>query len=199
LGARFGSRKQFASLGGRRLVDHVVETARIACDGVVIVLPPDEHWAGPPVAAVVPGGATRSASVRAGMGAVPATAEIVVIHDAAHPLATKHLFDSVIAAVQNGADAAVPVLPVTDPLKRVQDGRVVADVPREGILLMQTPHAFRAGILRSAHRSPSEVIEDTLLVQALGAWIAVVPGDPRNLHVTTPEELELAARLVGSG
>ena len=93
--------------------------ASAACDGVVVVLPDGVGWDGAPVSAAVAGGATRSASVRAGLAAVPLDAEVVVVHDAARPLASAELFDSVIAAVRGGADGAVPGVPVVDTLKRV--------------------------------------------------------------------------------
>src|SRR5262245_48464005 len=91
-GERFGEAKQFLPLGDGRLVDHAVTAAATACAAVVVVLPAGTAWDGPPVAGTVTGGATRAASVRAGLAAVPADAEIVVVHDAARPLAPPALF-----------------------------------------------------------------------------------------------------------
>ena len=199
-GTRFGGAKQFARLGGRRLVDMVVDTMRTACDGIVVVLPPDERWSGPPVDAAVTGGSTRAASVRAGLAAVPAAAEIVVIHDPAHPLASRGLFDAVVRAVRDGADAAAPGIVLDDPIKRVGDGAVVTEtIPRVGTRLIQTPHAFRATVLRAAHDGEPDAVEDTELVAAHGGTVVIVPGDPRNLHVTTPDHLAMAERLEGPG
>ena len=87
-GTRFGTAKQFAIAGDARLVDIAVMTAEHACDEVVVVLPDGIDWDGPPVSAAVGGGATRSDSVRAGLAAVDPTTEIVVVHDAARPLAS---------------------------------------------------------------------------------------------------------------
>src|SRR5262245_49893386 len=87
-GSRFGTPKQFATLRGSRLVDIAVDAAARACDEVVVVLPPGTDWDGAPVAAAVPGGAQRSHSVRSGLDAVSPDAEIVVVHDAARPLAS---------------------------------------------------------------------------------------------------------------
>ncbi len=193
-GARFGGHKQFQSIGGRRLVDRAVDTAASVCHSVVVVLPESSSWDGPPVAAAVAGGATRLASGRNGRAAVPPEAGIVVVHDAAHPLAPARLFTAVIDAVRDGWDAALPALPFTETIKRVSGGRVVGSVPREGLVLAQTPHAFGASVLRAAHAAAPEEVEDTVLVEAMGGRIAVVAGDPRNLHVSTPQELELAAR-----
>lgn len=194
-GARFGGSKQFEMIRGRRLVDRVVETASAVCDSVVVVLPVSVRWDGPRVAAAVPGGATRLASVRCGLAAVPPEAGIVVVHDAAHPLAPPRLFTAVIDAVRAGWDAALPALPVTETIKRVHRGMVIGSVPRDQLVLAQTPNAFRASVLRQAHAGAAEAVEDAMLIEAMGGRIAVVAGDPRNIHVSTPEELELAARL----
>src|SRR4051812_47581092 len=125
-GDRFGSPKQFELLGGRRLVDWALDAARKACDGVVAVLPPGHGEEG----GAVGGGATRSASVRAGLAAVPPEADIVVVHDAARPLAGADLFDQVVAAVRGGADGAIAAAPVTDTVKRVDGDRVVETLDR---------------------------------------------------------------------
>lgn len=194
-GARFGGHKQFEHIGGRRLVDRVVDTASGVCDSVVVVLPDGVAWDGAAVAAAVAGGPTRLSSVRRGLAAVPGEAAVVVVHDAAHPLASARLFTSVIDAVRNGWDAALPALAVTETIKRVAEGRVVGTVPRDRLVLAQTPNAFRADVLRRAHAGEAEAVEDVMLVEAMNGRIAVVAGDPRNLHVSTPEELELAARL----
>jgi len=195
-GERFGGPKQFAELGGARLVDHAVATATAACDAVVLVVPDAADWQGADVAGLVTGGDTRAGSVRAGLAAVPASAEIVVVHDAARPLATADLFAAVIAAVRDGADGAVPGLAVTDTLKRVDDVRVTATVDRLGLVAVQTPQAFAAGILRAAHASGAEATDDAALVEALGGTVVVVPGDPRNLKVTGPADLMVATALL---
>jgi 2-C-methyl-D-erythritol 4-phosphate cytidylyltransferase len=195
-GSRFGSAKQFASLAGRRVVDWSVGTARSACDCVVVVLPPDQTWDGPPVAAAVAGGATRSDSVRAGLAAVPEGAEIVVVHDAARPLAPLTLFTAVIDAVRAGADGAVPALPVPDTVKRVEAGRVVSTFDRDGLVAVQTPQAFRAGVLRAALAGGAQGTDDAALVEAAGGKVVVVPGDPLNLKITTPHDLAHAGWIM---
>jgi len=196
-GRRFGGVKQFTAVAGRRLVDMVVETVTSVCDGVVLVLPAAVVWDGPPVAVVAEGGFTRESSVRSGLAEVPATAGVVVIHDAAHPLAPRRLFESVIAAVRAGADGAVPTLGLAETVKRVEAGRSVANVSRDGLVLVQTPHAFRGAALREAHAHGGEATDDSVLVEASGGEVAVVPGDPFNIHVTTPAELEMVRLLAG--
>jgi len=200
-GMRLGGVKQFTSLDGRRLVDVVVDTAVSVCDEVVVVLPAGVEWDGCPVAAVAEGGPTREASVRCGLAAVPPTVGLIVIHDAAHPLASPQLFEAVIAAVRTGAgiDGAVPGLPLAETLKRVDGGRSVANVPRGDLVMVQTPHAFRAEALRTAHRRGGDATDDSVLVEAAGGTVVVVPGDPRNIHVTSAEELDMARRLAAPG
>ena len=138
----------------------------------------------------------RAESVRAGLAVVPGTAEVVVVHDAARPLATADLFVSVIAAVRAGADGAVPGLAVADTLKRVDDVRVTATVDRVGLVAVQTPQAFAAGILRAAHATRADATDDAALVETIGGTVVVVPGDPRNLKVTGPADLMIAAALL---
>lgn len=194
-GARFGARKQFLAVGDERLVDTAVTAASRACDGVVVVLPEDASWDGPPVDAAVTGGPTRAASVRAGLAAVPERAGVVVVHDAARPLADDRAFAAVIDAVRAGADGAVPGLPVADTIKRVEGDRVVETVARDELVAVQTPQAFRAAALRAAHRAGAEGTDDAALVEADGGAVVVVGGDPANLKVTRPDDLELIAAL----
>jgi 2-C-methyl-D-erythritol 4-phosphate cytidylyltransferase len=162
----------------------------------VLVVPDAREWEGAEVAALTTGGATRAESVRAGLAAVPATAEIVVVHDAARPLATVDLFGAVIGAVRGGADGAVPGLALADTLKRVEDVRVTATVDRVGLVTVQTPQAFDAATLRAAHASGGDATDDAALVEAIGGTVVVVPGDPRNLKVTGPADLMIAAALL---
>ncbi|CUU58728.1 2-C-methyl-D-erythritol 4-phosphate cytidylyltransferase [Parafrankia irregularis] len=206
-GTRFGGPKQFADLGGRPLVAHPVRAAGLACDGVVVVLPQHllERWTPPAGVLAVPGGAMRADSVRAGLAAVPADAEVIVVTDAAHPLATPALYRAVVAAVRAGADGAVPGLPLTEVVKEVvpqvgAGGRTDlvagASLPRETHRLVQTPHAFRASALRAVHADATEAVEDSAMVADAGGRIVVLDGEPANIHVTTPEELDLARLLL---
>ncbi len=199
-GERFGGPKQFALLDGRPVVDRSVAAARTVADGVVLVLPEIEP-AGPWGADIVTaGGPTRSDSVRRGLLAVPPEAELIVVHDGARPLASEALFRAVVDAVRAGADGAIPALPVPDTLKRVApDGETVeATVPRTGLVAVQTPQAFRATVLRAAHAGGGEATDDAGLVEALGATVRLVPGDPRNLKLTTPDDLFVASALLGA-
>jgi 2-C-methyl-D-erythritol 4-phosphate cytidylyltransferase len=172
------------------VLDWSLDAAREVCDGVVLVVPPeraDDPERG--ADAVVPGGATRSASVRAGLDAVPPEAEVVVVHDAARPLASVRLFEAVLDALSDGADAAVPGVAVADTLRHVDGG----PVDRSSLLAVQTPQAFRAAALRDAHRGEPEATDDASLVEAAGGRVVVVPGEPANLKITTPDQLRMIA------
>lgn len=199
VGRRFGSAKQFVTLGGQLVVQRAVQTALDSCDGVVVVLPGDAAWDGPGAVSVTTGGATRSESVRRGLARVPADAGIVVVHDAARPLASAELFAAVIAAVRAGADAAVPGLAVADTLKRVEAGVVVATVERGGLVAVQTPQAFRAAILRAAHGAGGQASDDAGLVEAAGGRVAVVPGEATNFKLTAPGDVALARAVLAGG
>jgi 2-C-methyl-D-erythritol 4-phosphate cytidylyltransferase len=171
--------------------------AALGCsDAVVVVVPSGETTVPPtldrPGVEVVTGAATRSGSVRAGLAALAGCAaddDIVVIHDAARPLATSQLFGAVVEAVRSGADAAVPGVAVVDTVKRVADGRVVETLDRDELMAVQTPQAFTVGALRRAHVGEPEATDDAGLVEAVGGWVAVVPGEPANRKVTLVDDL----------
>lgn len=198
-GTRFGGgQKVLFLVGGKRVIDHALDSARAAVDGVVAVIPQDwrigdfERRAD----AVVTGGATRSESVRAGLAAVPDEAEVVVVHDAARPLATVALFKAVIEALADPeVDAAIPGVPVVDTLKRVEGDRVAGTVPREKIVAVQTPQAFRAAALRAAHASGRDATDDAALVEEDGGRVTVVPGEEANIKITVVRDLILARAL----
>jgi 2-C-methyl-D-erythritol 4-phosphate cytidylyltransferase len=196
-GTRFGSRKQYEMLGDRRVLDWALDAARSVASGVVAVVPEEAATRAEPGAdAVVAGGATRSASVRAGLAAVPAEVDVVVVHDAARPLAPVSLFEAVVAAVVGGADGAVPGVPVTDTIKRVEAGAVVATLDRSALVTVQTPQAFAAGVLRAAHAMGNDGTDDAALVESAGGRVVVVHGDAVNTKLTTPHDLVLARAVV---
>ena len=189
-GERFGEPKQFRSVGGDMLVERSTAALAAVCEGVVaVVLEGAPAVAG--ASATVPGGRARADSVRAGLAAVPMAASTVVVHDAAHPLATPELVSRVVAAVHAGADAAVPVVPVTETIARVEGDLLSDIVPKAGLGLVQMPHAFRADVLRHAHAGDPDVSDEATLMHRLGLTVVTVPGEAANVHVTTPDELRL--------
>ena len=191
-GARFGGPKQFEPLRGRRVIDWSLAAARAACVGVVCVLPAGDDGSEPAADRSVPGGATRSESVRAGLAAVPDDVAIVVVHDAARPVAPASLFGEVIAAVRDGADAAIPGVAVHDTIRHADEGVI----DRSHLVAVQTPQAFRASALRAAHAGGGEATDDASLVEAAGGTVVVVPGRSHNLKITDPGDLRIAAVLL---
>lgn len=201
-GSRFGSTvpKQYLPLRGRTVLGWSLVTAREASDGVVLVVAPDR--VDPSNAAenheladlVVAGGATRSGSVRAGLTAVPAgeNVDVIVVHDAARPLASPQLYAKVIDAVRAGADAAIPGLPVADTIKRVSKYRVIATVDRSELVTVQTPQAFKAASLRRAHEGEADATDDAALIESMGGTVVVVPGESANRKITVQLDLAMA-------
>ena len=199
-GTRFGGPKQYELLGSSRVVDRSIATACRVAHRVALVVPAGDvealraQYRTNPAVVVVAGGTTRSASVRGGLGAVSNDAEVIVVHDAARPLATESLFEQVIAAVLAGADAAVPGVAVSDSLRRI-DGGIV---DRGQVVAVQTPQAFRAELLRSAHRDEPDASDDATLVEMIGGKVEVVPGESTNFKITTSHDLMVARMLVAA-
>jgi 2-C-methyl-D-erythritol 4-phosphate cytidylyltransferase len=186
--------KQYEKIGERRVIDLSLARARVVSDGVVLVVAPEYLGDPEPLAdVVVAGGEQRSDSVRRGLAVVHDDDVAVVGHDGARPLASVALFEAVIEAVLAGADAAIPGLPVTDTIKRVDEGRVVDTVDRDELVAVQTPQAFRADVLRDAHDGDPQASDDAALVEEVGGLVVVVPGDRRNLKITSPGDLALVA------
>jgi 2-C-methyl-D-erythritol 4-phosphate cytidylyltransferase len=194
-GERFGARKQFVDLEGRCAAARAVEAARSVASHIVLVAPRDALGDAHGADVVVAGGATRAASVRAGLAALDASASVVIVHDAARPLATPTLFRAVVAALDDPeVDAAIPGLAVVDTIKRVraEDGHVTETLVRDGLVAVQTPQAFRAATLRRAHEGAPEATDDAGLVEAIGGRVVVVQGEDANRKITTLEDLERA-------
>jgi 2-C-methyl-D-erythritol 4-phosphate cytidylyltransferase len=213
-GSRLGGSgpKAFQSLAGMPMVSHSLRSLSASgVERVVIVVPAAElSHAADLLAAFVPsvpfifvaGGPSRQASVRAGLTVIPDDVDRVVVHDAARPLATTAMFDAALAALDRAAGAVVAV-PAEDTMKLVgRAGDIEDTVPRQGLFRAQTPQAFHTAVLRRAHRQALadgfEGTDDAALVERIGESVVVVPGDPRNLKVTTPEDLALVELLLAS-
>jgi 2-C-methyl-D-erythritol 4-phosphate cytidylyltransferase len=194
--------KAFARLGDLPLVAEPLRRLDESdwIEGIVVAAPPgweepcivlaEELGAGK-VSAVVTGGDTRAASVRAALAEVPEDAAVVLVHDAARPLVSDDVIGRVLAPLSEGYDGAVPVVPISDTVKRVREGEVVETVAREGLVLSQTPQAFVADVLRRA--VAGEGTDCASLVEKQGGRIKAVEGDPRLLKVTSREDLALVA------
>jgi len=211
-GARLGvdRPKAFAALAGRPLlaesldrldrcpwIDAIVVAAPAGWEEPAILL--SEELAASKVVSCVTGGATRAESVRNALAEVGEEALVILVHDAARPLVSDDVVERVLVPLREGVDGAVPALPVPDTLKRVDAGRVVETVSREGLVGAQTPQAFLAPALRSAFaREIADATDCASLVEQGGGRIAVVDGDPRLLKVTTAADLALVESLLAT-
>lgn len=150
------------------------------------------------------GGESRQHTVRNALAYLPEEAEFVLIHDAARPLVSHALVDRLLAAARTHG-AAVPALPVQDTLKRAHaNGQVVATVPRADLYRVQTPQVFRADWLRDTYQRTDDhalanATDDAQLLEQTGYPVFLVAGDPRNLKLTTPDDLTLLRTYVGEG
>jgi len=197
-GERFGGPKQFAVLNHDTVTAHSVRAARSVADRVVLVVPPNYQGNGEGADVVVVGGSTRAASVRAGLEEC-GDADVIVVHDAARPMATPSLFASVVDAVTAGADGAIPGLPISDTVKRIRHDStlMVVDetVERVELVTVQTPQAFARDVLIRAHANGDDATDDAALVEAMGGRVVVVAGEVDNVKITVPGDLARAASI----
>ncbi|MEV6519406.1 2-C-methyl-D-erythritol 4-phosphate cytidylyltransferase [Micromonospora chalcea] len=204
-----GAPKALRPLAGEPLLVHAVRRVAAApsVHTIVVAAPATDVEAVramlAPVApvTVVPGGAERQESVAAALAAVPAGPEIVLVHDAARALTPPDLVESVAAAVRDGRDAVIPVLPVVDTIKEVDAAeRVLGTVDRSALRAVQTPQGFRRSVLAAAHRCAGDALtDDAGLVEKQGIAVTCVPGSELALKITRPFDLSLAEHLLSTG
>src|SRR3954470_18969614 len=198
-GERLGASgpKAFVVLAGRPMLEWSLAALRAApsIERVVVAVPPGVDYPD-----AVEGGASRSQSVRNALAAT-GDAQIVVVHDAARPLVDADLVERCVAGLDGGVDAVIAAAPVTDTMKEASDGIVVRTLDRTRLWSVQTPQVFRRAALERALDQPGEVLaaatDDAGLVEAQGGVVRVVESTARNLKVTTPTDLALAALLLG--
>ncbi len=214
-----GLDKLLAPVAGRPLIAWTVDAIAAASSvgRIVVVTSPDRvgEWQQAPwlraverVVAVIAGGPTRQVSVANG---VRRLAELdpdggdrpVLVHDGARPLASPALVDAVVAAVE-AHGAALPVLPVAETLKRVEDGRVVETVDRATLAAAQTPQGARRELLLRAWDTfppdgEREFTDEAALLEACRIPVHAIPGDPTNLKVTLPDDLRRVELALGTG
>jgi 2-C-methyl-D-erythritol 4-phosphate cytidylyltransferase len=204
-GERLGTTvpKAFVPLAGRPMLSRSAATALAIPEigWVVAAVPPGHEdlahamLEGTGAHAVVTGGDTRQASVRAALAVVPEDVPLIVCHDAARPFASPELFSLVVGALQRfpEADGVVPVLPVPDTVKRVKDGFVIGTEDRQELGLAQTPQAFRAPVLRDAHGRAAVTglgfTDDASVLEWAGYRVKAVSGESGNFKITTSEDL----------
>ena len=208
-GTRFGADgpKQLLTLGGEPILKRSVD-AFLRCgiiDDVTVALPGDLAMSPPGYLRgtgdrlrIVEGGARRQDSVARAFAAVRQVADIVVVHDAARPLVSGDLIRRTVAAAAE-TGAAIAALPALDTVKRSGPGDLVAaTLPREEIYLAQTPQAFRVQVLSDALALDVDATDEAMLAERAGHQVRLVPGDRRNVKITTPDDMTLAEQLLGS-
>ncbi|WP_054681364.1 2-C-methyl-D-erythritol 4-phosphate cytidylyltransferase [Microbacterium sp. No. 7] len=204
-----GVPKAFVGIDRHTVLRHALRGVFAAAPAQVVVVAPEDRQGDALTEAaeaagdrgdllrVVAGGATRQQSVAAGLAALWADIDVVLVHDAARALTPADVFDRVVSAVDGGADAVVPVLPVVDTIKRVEGARVVEAVDRSALTAAQTPQGFRRDVIAAAYATaPAEFTDDAALVQAAGRVVRTVAGDERAFKITTPGDLERVRALV---
>ena len=195
-GRRFGRPKAFVELNGRRLLDWCADAFSALPYRVAVLQREDRDYAGLSDWALATGGERRRDSVANGLAALDPRARIVLIHDVARPLVPADLIERVIEAAHRNP-AVIPVIPLSDTIKRVEGDRVVETLPRAELAAVQTPQAFDRELLeRALMATPDDATDEGGLVEALGETVRTVAGDPRNLKITVPGDLALAAALV---
>ncbi|HTZ38483.1 MAG TPA: bifunctional 2-C-methyl-D-erythritol 4-phosphate cytidylyltransferase/2-C-methyl-D-erythritol 2,4-cyclodiphosphate synthase [Stellaceae bacterium] len=211
-GTRFGGTlpKQYLPLGGATVLRHAIAAfaAHPRIDGVLVAIRPEDRALydaavaaldlPPPVA----GGTERQDSVRLGLEALaPQAPARVLIHDGARPFPGAAVIDRVLDALDRGAAAAIPGLPLGDTLKRVEDGVIRATVDRTGLWRVQTPQGFDFATILAAHRAASgrALTDDAAVVETAGAAPLIVAGSEDNLKITTAADLAAAERLLAAG
>ncbi len=199
-----GVPKQWRPLGGKPLARWSAEALLEAgAAELVVVVPPGDAAAAEALAGLrlrtAAGGAERLDSVRAGLAALTAEVEAVLIHDAARPFVTRAHVDALLAALAE-ADGALPALAVGDTLKRAEGAVVGATEPRAGLWRAQTPQAFRLAAIRAAYAAwpaGAAATDDAAVLEAAGGRVVLTPGDPALMKVTHPEDFPMAELLAG--
>ncbi|WP_300019004.1 2-C-methyl-D-erythritol 4-phosphate cytidylyltransferase [uncultured Roseobacter sp.] len=202
LRAGAGQPKQWRPLAGRSSAYFAMRAFadHPQIDRLVLVVSSDDFatgdWPTEPAADIVAGGASRSASVLAGLQVLEGTCDQVLIHDAARPCVSRAVIDGVIEALRD-RPAAAPAVPVVDALWRGEDGTVAAAVPRDGLYRAQTPQGFHLAEIIAAHRAcPEGAADDVELARRAGLAVAITPGSEDNLKITMAEDFIRAERIL---
>ncbi len=204
-GSRLGADvpKAFVSVGGRTLLEHACAAlAGPRIRDIVVVAPAGwtERAAALCSATVVTGGPTRQDSVSAGLATLADDVEYVLVHDVARPFVPASVVDRVLAALADGADAAIPGCAVTDTIKRVAADGSVTTVDRSELVAVQTPQAFRRDVLVAAHAAAATVAtDDAGLVEASGGRVVIVEGAREGFKITDAWDLAVAESVVARG
>jgi 2-C-methyl-D-erythritol 4-phosphate cytidylyltransferase/2-C-methyl-D-erythritol 2,4-cyclodiphosphate synthase len=196
--------KQYERLAGKSMLRRTVEAFGGYPVQVVIGAGQQDlaaqALAGLAVPSPVTGGATRQESVRLGLDALAKdTPDFVLIHDAARPLVSRKVIEDVVAALEAGADGALPMVAASDTLRRAGDDGRWTLVARENLYRAQTPQGFVYAKIAAAHRAHAgtEVTDDVALAELAGLKVQMVEGEEKNIKVTRKQDFALAETLIG--
>ncbi|OGP10357.1 MAG: 2-C-methyl-D-erythritol 4-phosphate cytidylyltransferase [Deltaproteobacteria bacterium GWA2_45_12] len=214
LGIRFGgqTRKQFLELKGKPLfqwsVEAFVKTGLF--EKIVVCLPAQGRGDPAPTVGVgfpdpcifITGGATRAESVKKGFEFLHSQDDdTVLVHDAVRPLVSVDLIKKIVEATKVKW-AVVPVVPISDTVKEMDGDKVKKTIPRNQLRLTQTPQGFSCRILSALYKSHPDLgqnsTDEAMMVEGMGTDVFVVEGDPKNIKVTTPDDLKLAEYYLNS-
>lgn len=207
---RMGTNKLLLSLDGMPVLAHTLlafEHCTLIDDIIIVCREQDivpygklaQDFACTKVRHIARGGQTRTESVLAGLNACEPDTAFVAIHDGARPLVSQAIIEQAITAAMDSG-AAAPVVPVKDSIKRIEDGKIVANVARDSIAAVQTPQCFDRSLiataLKEAIASGASLTDDCSAVERLGTLVTATPGSYRNLKITTPEDIPMAEALM---
>lgn len=205
-----GAPKAFVTVGDRTILEHALRSVfgMHAEASIVVVVPGELRETAAELSSreapadrsivVAAGGSSRQASVAAGLAALPAEVETVLVHDAARALTPSAIFDAVARRVHASSAGVVPALPVSDTIKTADAaGRVIGTLERSELVAVQTPQGFpRAALVDAYARAESEYTDDAAVFAASGGEVSVIPGDALSFKITTPADLRRAEALV---
>ena len=206
-GKRFGAAKPFALLKGKTILDWSLEKfeEHEAIDSIILVLGRDRSGDKylnryKKIAAIARGGEKRQNSVYSGLSCVDTQeTEIILVHDGARPLVGKDLIGRIVDASREKG-AVIPVVPLEDTIKRVEEQKVLRTEERRQLFRVQTPQGFSFSLLKEAFVHAMEDhfygTDEAVLVERLGKDVFVIPGDQRNMKITTTEDLKIAEALI---
>ena len=211
-GVRLGKSepKAFVKIGGRTMLSYSLRVvASITAIKELVIAVPDgfESATRAEVTAasvripvkITRGGAERQDSVRIALALTSSESDLIVIHDAARPIATAKMFEACLEAASR-AGGAIAAIPLADTLKRVVDSAITETIARAGLWQAQTPQAFRRDLLVAAHRRAVDervvATDDADLVERIGTRVEVVEGSTANIKITTPSDLAIAEAIV---
>ncbi|MDE7452252.1 MAG: 2-C-methyl-D-erythritol 4-phosphate cytidylyltransferase [Paramuribaculum sp.] len=210
-GSRFGAEvpKQFCYLNGLPVLMHTVNALRRCDDGDIVVVLSDSmvtYWKelcdkhGFDTPDIVIGGASRWRSVRNAIECKGKNAEIISVHDGARPLLSQNLITRLISEVRAGHDAMIPVIPVTDSIRRVDVSGENVAVDRKSYFAVQTPQVFDGKMLRKAYSKPESPLftDDASVVESIGVKVTLTEGEPTNIKITHPLDLAIAEAILNN-